>query len=186
MAPDPKSQAPGTAAEAAAQAGLTAAQKVAVGALSGVLTLSVGARALLGSGGPPPASTGGTNPEGAMGLVAPAGQAPPAEQAPPGALEEMLPYFSEASFFGLIGFAVGYAGRKFVKLAMILLAVFFVLLQVMIYSDVATVDWGRVIDLVNTLILNLKENQTLSAILLDKVPTTGAFVGGVVLGFRKG
>ena len=124
----------------------------------------------------------GGAPEATLIVTADAPPSPPDPPAPPGPRT----YFSEASFFGLIGFAVGYAGRKFVKLAMILLAVFFVLLQVMIYSDVATVDWGRVIDLVNTLILNLKENQTLSAILLDKVPTTGAFVGGVVLGFRKG
>jgi len=181
---------PTISAEEEPQRALSGLQRVAVGLFSGVLLLSVSARAFLGGADAPETTTGsGQPPPEALGLLVPGAQAPPAESAPPpepGAFETLLPYFSEGSFFGLIGFAVGYASRKFVKLALILLAVFFVLLQILVYADIATIDWGRAIDTLNTLILNLEKNRSLSEILVNKVPTTGAFGGGLLLGFRKG
>jgi len=35
-------------------------------------------------------------------------------------------------------------------------------------------------------VLNLKENQTLSQVLKDRIPTAGALTGGFALGYRKG
>ena len=72
------------------------------------------------------------------------------------------------------------------KLGLLLIAAFFVALQALSYAGVATVDWGRAIEALNDLILNLKENQSLTAVLKDKIPTTGAFAGGYLLGFKRG
>ncbi len=101
-------------------------------------------------------------------------------------IAKSLPFVTEASFFGLIGFALGYFSRKVVKLMLILLAILFIALQVLSYIDVVTIDWQKLIDVVNGLILNLKENYSISAVLKDRVPTAGALVAGYFLGFRKG
>ena len=67
-----------------------------------------------------------------------------------------------------------------------LLAVFFAGLQALSWSGVVTVDWGKAVDLANDLILNLKENETFTEVLKDRVPTVGALVAGYLLGFRRG
>ena len=112
-----------------------------------------------------------------------------AESAPveePGALESMLPYVTEASFFALMGFAVGYATRKVVKVLLLFLALFFVIVQLLSYNDMASVEWGGVIETLNGWIFNLKEDQTLTQVLTDRVPSSGSFLLGVVLGFKRG
>lgn len=103
-----------------------------------------------------------------------------------GKLADMLPYFTEGSFFAMIGFALGYASRKIVKLLLIVVAGFFLLVQGLSYADVVSVDWQKMIDLVNGWVLNLKENDTIGEVLKDKIPTAGALTAGYVLGFRKG
>lgn len=161
---------------------LTGPQRAVLGVLAGLLVLSVGARAL--AGGDPPPAVG--PPPGSSNLLVPGAEVPAAEEPPPEGLESLLPYVSEGSFFGLIGFALGYASRKVVKLALIFLAVLFVVLQLLVFAEIATIDWGAAIDALNRLVLNLEENRTLSALLLNKLPTTGAFVAGIALGFRRG
>ena len=91
-----------------------------------------------------------------------------------------------AGVVGLIGFAVGYASRKVVKLALIFLAIFFVGLQLLVYQGMAEVDWPALIEGLNNLIFNLKENRTITEVLTDRVPTAGAFVAGYVFGFKRG
>jgi uncharacterized membrane protein (Fun14 family) len=167
--------------------------KIVLGTIVSVLVLSMGARALLGSSEPPP----GPAPRSAQGsAVAPAGlvagvpgqgESRAAEPAPePGALETALPYVSEGSFFALIGFALGYASKKVVKLMLIFLAIFFVAIQALSFGGVLTVDWSRAVELLNNLILNLNENETVGQVLKDKLPTAGALGAGYWLGFRKG
>ena len=101
-------------------------------------------------------------------------------------IAKSLPFFTEASFFALIGFSLGYFSRKVVKLMMIFVAVLFIALQVLGYMEVVAIDWQRLIDICNRLILNLKENDSISAVLKDRIPTAGALVGGYALGFKKG
>lgn len=166
--------------------GLSGFQKVLLGAIVAVLALSVAARVLAGGGEPGP-STASTPPPGASGLVAPGAQttsAPEGEE--PGGLESLLPFLTEGSFFALIGFAVGYATRKAVKLLLILVALLFIGVQALAHAGIAEVDWGRALGALNDLVLNLKENQPFTEMLKDKVPTTGAFLAGVFLGFRRG
>ena len=69
---------------------------------------------------------------------------------------------------------------------LIVMALFFVGLQGLAYAEAVTIDWTRIVDLFNDLVLNLKENEGLKEILLDRVPTVGALTGGYVVGFRRG
>ena len=169
--------------------------KIVLGTIVSVLLLSMGARALLIADEPDPAKTATTSSALApSGLVPgmPGAQAPgegdtqPVVEAEPSAFEIALPYLSEGSFFALIGFALGYASKKIVKLMLIFLAIFFVAIQALSYGGVVTVDWSRAVQLLNDLILNLNENETIGQVLKDKIPTAGALGAGYWLGFRKG
>lgn len=97
-----------------------------------------------------------------------------------------LPVVTEASFFAMIGFALGYLAKKVVKLALIFLALIFVLLQTLSYVGVVTIDWSRAIELFNDFVLNLRENRSLGDVLRDRLPGAGGLVGGYLVGFRKG
>lgn len=181
-------------------------------ALCGLVIVSVAARAVIGSSEPEskpaPAvssTTGKTSSELAPDSLLPGEQDFPGfpgttttpegetgttgggvQTTEPSTAETLLPYVTEGSFFALIGFALGYASKKVLKLGLIVLAVFFVALQGLSYLDVITIDWKRAIDVVNDLILNLNENRTVLDFVKDRVPTLGGFGVGYLLGFRRG
>ncbi len=167
--------------------GLTGAQKGFVGLLTLVFLGSVAGRvAGAGESEPQPAgeAAGG---ELVTGLTSPNGTTPVATAVEePSALEEFLPYLTEGSFFGLMGFAVGYATRKIVKMLLLVIAVGFLGMQLLSSGGLVDVDWGGIIGWLNELVFNLKENQTFTEVLTDRVPSSGAFLLGVVLGFKRG
>jgi uncharacterized membrane protein (Fun14 family) len=168
-------------------------EKAGLVAIALVLVLSVAARAFgssPGGQGDPSAPAGvegsKVGPQGFLPGQPGAGTPGTGEAAEPEGLAKALPYLTEGSFFALIGFALGYASRKFVKIGLIFLAIFFVGLQVLAYGEVVEIDWGRGIELVNRLVLNIQEGEPIQKILLDKLPTAGGLVAGYLLGFRKG
>ena len=103
----------------------------------------------------------------------------------PTPLERSLPYVTEASLFGLIGFALGFATRKFVKVGLVLLALFFVGLQALVWTGTASVDWGGLIGRLNDWIFNLKENESMAQFLTRRIPSGGAMLAGYLLGFQR-
>ncbi len=156
---------------------------------------SVAARLVLGEGrsDPSPSSISSHSllPEGSSGLLPTVGggtpqPAPEVASEDDGFIVKSLPFFTEASFFGLIGFALGYFSRKVVKLMLIFIALLFVAAQVLQYAEIVTIDWQRMIDVLNDMILNLKQNETIGQILKDRIPTAGALVAGYAFGFRRG
>lgn len=157
--------------------------------LVALLALSVAARALIGADEPSADPAGGGDAVVPHGLVeggATPGAGSSAAAEPDGALEDLLPLLTEGTFFALIGFALGYASRKVVKLGLIFVAIFFAGLQALVYAGVADVDWSAGIELINGLILNVKQDQTFSEILKAKIPTAGGLFAGFLLGFRRG
>ena len=129
---------------------------------------------------------GAALPAGAQGLVPTDGSTPPPTQAPPTPLERSLPYVTEGSFFGLIGFALGYATRKFVKLGLILLALFFLALQALVWTGTVTVDWGGLITKLNDWIFNLQANESMTQFLTRRIPSAGGMLAGYLIGFQRG
>lgn len=101
-------------------------------------------------------------------------------------LTEYLPMVTEASFFGLIGFALGYFSRKVVKVGLILIGIGFIAAQGLSYVGVVDIKWDRAIDLVNGAILDIKGSQSWKEIFAHKIPTMGALIAGYFVGFRKG
>ena len=141
---------------------------------------SIGARAGARTRATP--STG--QPADAQGLVSNDGGE--RETAPPTPLERALPYVTECSFFGLIGFALGYASRKFVKLLLILLALFFLGLQALVWTGSVSVDWDGLLGKLDALLFNLKENESMTQFLTRRIPAGGGMLAGYLIGFRRG
>lgn len=143
--------------------------------------LFVGSLVLRGRSSSPGGAAG--LPAGASGLTATDPEATP-EEAPP--LERALPYVTESSLFGLIGCALGYASRKFLKLALIGLALFFVGLQTLVWLDAVTIDWSALVARVNAGLLELRDGEPLTSFLTRRVPAAGGLLLGYWVGFARG
>jgi len=168
--------------------GLTGIQKAAIALFLVVFVGSVAARALMGEGPEQIAGTAQTTPEGAQGFRPPqehlaAGDETVTEE--PKGFEAYLPYVTEGSLFALIGFALGYTTRKIFRLGLILIALGFVGVQAAVWAGWIQVDWGGVVDKLNSWVLNLKESESLTGFLTRHVPAAGALVLGAALGFRR-
>lgn len=169
---------------------MTLWKKIVLGTILSVMVVSMGARAWVASD----SASSKSSSELSSGLTSQGGAQtlpeifgiPGTAEPEPTALETALPYLSEGSFFALIGFALGYASKKIVKLMLIFLAIFFLGIQAMSFGGILTVDWSKAVDMLNKLVLNLQENETITEVLKDKVPTAGAMFAGYWLGFRKG
>ncbi|MHC4375415.1 MAG: FUN14 domain-containing protein [Planctomycetota bacterium] len=160
-------------------------QKIVLALLAGVLVVAGAGRALLGGDDEPAAPKSEFVGSSEFIDLGTPEQEP--EPQPGQAIEDLLPYFTEASFFGLIGFALGYTSRKVVKLGLILLTLIFAAIQGLHMAGVIeNVDWGKAIELVNHWILNLKEDQSVTEWLTDKVPSAGALLAGYFIGFKQG
>jgi len=157
--------------------GLSGLQKVLLALLVVALAVSVGLRAWGRSEG---GSTDG--PAGMHGLVEGGERA--AEPATP--LERSLPFVTEGSFFGLIGFALGYASRKFVKVLLILVALFFVGLQALVWTGTVSVDWSGMLRKLNALIFDLRESESVTQFLTRRIPAAGGMLTGYLIGFQRG
>ena len=104
----------------------------------------------------------------------------------PSGAQRALPYVTEGSLFGLIGFALGYASRKFVKVGLIVLALFFVGLQALVWTGSVSVDWGGLAGKLNTLVFNLKENESVLQFVTRRIPSGASLLAGYALGFQRG
>jgi len=163
------------------------ARRTIGGAIALVLVASVAARALV--------STETTERPDAGSELAPGSFLPgdsPGSRSEPSpsqadeGVREALPIVTEASFFGLLGFAVGYTTRKLVKLGLIVLALFFLGLQGLSFAGVVQVDWSRALELANDLVFNIRSDQSAGEFLKHRIPSLGALVAGYLLGFRRG
>lgn len=130
------------------------------------------------------ASKQGGTPAGAIGLVVDGAETPPEALSTP--LERSLPYVTEGSLFGLIGFALGYATRKFVKFGLILVALFFVGLQALVWTGTVSVDWSEMLGKLNALLFNLRANESMTQFLTRRVPSAGGMLAGYLIGFHRG
>lgn len=178
------------------RSGLGVFQKLALAVFGLGLVGSVAARWFLGSSGPAGSSKGSLGEGGgAAGEVGGKSFLPGLEglgesqptTAASGSAEELLPFFTEASFFGLIGFGLGYASRKIIKLALVFAGLFFLGLQGLVQAGIVeSVDWGKLIDTLNQFVFNLKENPDLGSWVTDRVPTAGALATGYFIGLKRG
>ena len=110
-------------------------------------------------------------------------QAPP--PAPPTPLERALPFVTEGSFFALLGFALGYASRRFVRLGLILFAFCLLLVQFLIWTGSVSIDWGGIAGAFDGWLVGLKENQSLGQFLARRIPAASGLLLGSLFGFQR-
>jgi uncharacterized membrane protein (Fun14 family) len=182
----------GAASQPKAGARVSRRHRWAFWLLAVVLLASVVLRAFTGAGTPPPEAAKAplglqTQADSFLPGLVPTGEPTPGTaEEPEGGLLAALPYLTEGSFFALIGFALGYASKLVLKLALVLLALLFLALQGLVWADIATVDWGLAIEKLNTLIFNVRGADTTREWLEARVPSAGGFIAGYLLGLRRG
>lgn len=101
-------------------------------------------------------------------------------------LERYLPHVTEAAMFGFIGFALGYASRKVFRIALIFVALAFIAVQILVSTGHVSIDWLGVNSKLNEWIFNVKQNESVTGFLTQRIPSAAALLAGCVLGFKRG
>ncbi len=90
-----------------------------------------------------------------------------------------------AGFF--IGFAVGYAFKKLIKLLVVLAGLSFILLLAMEYYGIVSINYDKLLEAVENLLGGISgETQGIYAHIVAHLPFAAAFVPGFALGVKKG
>ncbi|MBI4515959.1 MAG: FUN14 domain-containing protein [Deltaproteobacteria bacterium] len=92
-------------------------------------------------------------------------------------------------FGGIAGLTVGYAAKKVTKMAALALGLAFILVQVLSYQGLISVNWGAVQETAHG-VWSDPQGVTLAdrawAVISANLPFGGGFVAGFALGFKLG
>ena len=92
-------------------------------------------------------------------------------------------------FGGAAGLVVGYAAKKVTKVVAVVLGLLFILLQLLVYNEWITVNWGSVEHTAQQVWTDphgVTLADRLWGILTANLPFGGGFVTGFALGFKLG
>lgn len=87
---------------------------------------------------------------------------------------------------GVGGFCVGYASKKFAKIVATILAIGFLGLQYLAYKGIVEINYSALQSWVMSRLGEAGVLQVFLITLLAQMPFGVGFVGGLVLGFKKG
>lgn len=87
---------------------------------------------------------------------------------------------------GIGGFCVGYASKKFAKIVAILLAIGFLGLQYLAYKGIVMINYSTLQSWIVSMLGETGALQAFLTALIAQMPFGAGFVGGLVLGFKKG
>ncbi|MBZ9713127.1 MULTISPECIES: FUN14 domain-containing protein [Deinococcus] len=108
--------------------------------------------------------------------------------APPAAslADALRPLLPDLSVGALLGFATGVALRHIGRVALIVLGTLFVVLQLLAYLDLISVNWLRLQALTEPWLRQGQEQggAWLMRVLTANLPFAGAFTAGLLLGLR--
>ena len=96
----------------------------------------------------------------------------------------MLGQMGVITFGGVAGYSAGYAIKKFVKIAIFICGLLFVLFQLFSHYEILTINWVNIQLLAENIIH--KDFNNLIPILTSHLPATGGFLVGFTLGLKKG
>ena len=93
------------------------------------------------------------------------------------------------SFGGMLGFLSGFATKKMVKIITIVLGIIFVILQMLAFSRIISVNWGYIQGLTSSYFnqnyLEKGMNYFMQVLMIN-IPFAGSFAAGFWMGVRKG
>lgn len=100
-----------------------------------------------------------------------------------------IPLVAQIGLGGVVGFAVGFTVKKVSKLAALLLGCIFILLQVLAYYGIVTIDWGPINHwwgrFVEPKALQGRW-ETVRTILFANIPASGGAIPGFIMGLKMG
>ncbi len=104
-------------------------------------------------------------------------------EAPPNLLASLLPALSLG---GVLGFSAGYAVKRVGRLVIFVVGALFVLVQLLAYWGVLSVNWGEVQTATEPLLQDgaRQGSAWLWRVLTANLPFGAAFTAGVALGLR--
>ena len=97
--------------------------------------------------------------------------------------------FAALGFGGVAGAIVGYTAKKVTKLVALLLGVVFIVIQLLAYQGLLTVDWHAVQTTAEGVWADphgVTVADRVWAMLSANLPFGGAFIAGFALGFKMG
>jgi uncharacterized membrane protein (Fun14 family) len=137
------------------------------------------------------ADSGTTDPDSGLTTLMPQDpgdrrEAEAAEQEPPGVVDKLLPFLTEGGIAMLIGIALGMATRAVAKLAAIVLAIVFIVIQFLAMKGVLTMDWGAFANWLHDFVLNFSSDEGVGSLVKHKLPAAGSLIIGYLLGLKRG
>jgi len=98
--------------------------------------------------------------------------------------ESFAPILFQMCIGGIGGFLIGYAIRKFFKIALILGAIVFSLIF-LAYTNVINVDYGGLSEMVSSFVNAVNPALNLFTPLLAHIPFIVSLILGLILGLKK-
>ncbi|RLI05782.1 hypothetical protein DRO26_01195 [Candidatus Bathyarchaeota archaeon] len=104
--------------------------------------------------------------------------------------EAFYPLFGQLSFGGLLGFFVGYASKKLLKLLIVSIGVFFAALLYLSYIGFIEIHYEKIMasteGFLRSFMNMLGGGFSLPVFLTANIPFLGSFLAGFGLGFKVG
>lgn len=101
----------------------------------------------------------------------------------------LIPLVAQIGLGGVVGFAVGFTVKKVSKLAALVLGSLFIMLQVLAYYGIVTIDWGPInhwwAQFVEPTAMRGRW-ATVRTILFANIPAAGGAIPGFVMGLKMG
>ncbi len=138
----------------------------------------------------PPQAPGGGLPAGAHGLApttdfpaAPDGDAEAFEES---AGSELSPAIFRLGFSFFVGFAIAFAVRSFLRIALVVIGLYLLLTFGLEYAGLLEVRWGAVAEGYESFAAWLRaETESLRAFITGRVPAAAAALAGLGIGFTR-
>ena len=94
---------------------------------------------------------------------------------------------TQLGFGGTLGFVIGFALKKLLKIILVLVGLYFASLFYLAHEGFITINYDRFNEVYQTLISKLtRQNFTIPTFLTSHLPFTGSFIVGLGLGFKVG
>ncbi|RLF23175.1 MAG: hypothetical protein DRN15_06895 [Thermoprotei archaeon] len=99
----------------------------------------------------------------------------------------IVPVLTQMGFGGAIGFLVGYAIKKLLKVLAIIAGLIFLMLLYLEYSGVIEVKYEKLYEWTSNIMQTLGTKLTgLETHIVSHLPFASSFIVGLVIGFKKG
>jgi uncharacterized membrane protein (Fun14 family) len=101
-------------------------------------------------------------------------------------LRDLSPFMVKGGFGLFLGFAIGFAVRAFLRLAIVIIGFYFLLLSMMAYVGLIEIHWN----LMDTQFTNLlsflgRQFESVKAFLTGAIPASSLTALGFVVGLRR-